>query len=116
MVEFTDEILAEASVGAVIRASVTPPDEAESRDVVFKIVKPYVRGALPRELAIVNELALIFQQNRDDYNLGNISLSDMFRDVRTALSSEIRIEDEQSNLVLAKAYYGDNPRVPVPYL
>ena len=39
-VEFADEILAEASVGAVIRASLTPPDEAESRDVVFKIVKP----------------------------------------------------------------------------
>ena len=115
-VEFADEILAEASVGTVIRASLTPPDEAESRDVVFKIVKPYLLGSLPRELAIVDELALFFQQNRDDYNLGNIPLSDMFRDVRTALSSKIRIEDEQSNLVLAEAYYGDNPRVPVPHL
>ena len=115
-VEFADEILAEASVGAVIRASLTPPDEAESRDVVFKIVKPYVLDSLPRELAIVDELALFFQQHRDDYNLGNIPLSDMFRDVRTALSSEIRIEDEQRNLVLAEAYYGDNPRVHVPHL
>ena len=115
-VEFADEILAEASVGAVIRATLTPPDEAESRDVVFKIVKPYVLDSLPQELAIVDEIAVFFQQNSGYYNLGNIPLSDMFRDVRTALSSEIRIEDEQSNLILAEAYYDDNPRVHVPHL
>ena len=115
-IQFADEILAEASVGAVIRATLNPPDEAESQDVVFKIVKPYVLNSLPQELGIVDELALFFQQNSDYYNLGNIPLSDMFRDVRTALSSEIRIEDEQRNLVLAEAYYGDNPRVHVPHL
>ena len=115
-IQFADDILAEASVGAVIRATVHLEGEEESNDVAIKIVKPYVLDSLPRELAIVDELALYFEEHSDSYGLGNIPLSDTFRDVRAALSSEIRIEDEQDNLDLAEAYYADNPEIRIPHL
>ncbi len=36
--------------------------------------------------------------------------------MKAALSSEIRISDEQTNLASAEAYYADNPRIHVPRL
>ena len=110
---FADEILAEASVGAVIRATLSNQDAM--REVVFKIVKPYVLESLPKELAIIDELASFVQTRGDYYGLGDVPLSDMFRDVREALSSEIRITDEQDNLDRAEAYYAGS-RVTVPHL
>ena len=112
-IRFADEILAEASVGAVIRATLS--DQDAMREVVFKIVKPYVLESLPKELAIIDELASFVQTRGDYYGLGDVPLSDMFRDVREALSSEIRITDEQDNLERAEAYYAGS-RVTVPHL
>ena len=112
-IRLDDEILAEASVGAVIRATLSY--EATNREVVFKIVKPYVLDALPRELAVIDELASFLETQGDFYGLGDVPLSDMFRDVQEALSSEIRIEDEQGNLGLAEAYYTGSA-VTVPHL
>ena len=112
-IRFADEILAEASVGAVIRATLS--DRDAMREVVFKIVKPYVLESLPKELAIIDELASFVQTRGDYYGLGDVPLSDMFRDVREALSSEIRITDEQDNLERAEAYYAGS-RVTVPHL
>ncbi len=115
-VRFAESILAEASVGAVIRASVVAEEEEGEADIVFKVVKPYVLESLPRELEILDELSLYFEENSSVYGLGDIPLSDTFRDVKTALSSEIRISDEQRNLTLAESYYAGNPRVRVPRL
>ncbi len=112
-IRFADEILAEASVGAVIRATIFYQDS--NREVVFKIVKPYVLEALPQELAIIDQLAGFVQTEGDAYGLGDVPLSDMFRDVKEALSSEIRIEDEQHNLSRAEGYYADS-QVTVPHL
>ena len=111
-IRFADEILAEASVGAVIRATLS--DEDATREVVFKIVKPYVLEALPQELAIMDELASFVQTRGDFYGLGDVPLSNMFRDVRQALSSEIRIVDEQHNLDRAEGYYAGS-RITVPH-
>jgi ubiquinone biosynthesis protein len=112
-IRFADEILAEASVGAVIRATLL--QQGSSREVVFKIVKPYVLEALPQELAIIDQLAGFVQTESDAYGLGDVPLSDMFRDVKEALSSEIRIEDEQDNLSCAETYYADS-QVTVPHM
>ncbi len=112
-IRFSDEILAEASVGAVIRATLSYQDA--NREVVFKIIKPYVLEALPQELAIADELAAFIQTQGDFYGLGDVPLADMFRDVKEALSSEIRIEDEQDNLNRAEAFYAGS-RVTVPHL
>ncbi len=115
-VRFAEDILAEASMGAVMRARVVRADEEGEEDIVFKVVKPYVLRSLPRELEILDELSLFFEEHSSDYGLGDVPLSDTFRDVEAALSSEIRISDEQINLASAETYYADNPRIRVPHL
>lgn len=115
-VRFAEDILAEASVGAVIRARVVQADRDGEEDIVFKVVKPYVLRSLPQELEILEELSSFFEEHGGDYGLGDVPLSDTFRDVKAALSSEIRISDEQTNLASAEAYYADNPRIHVPRL
>ncbi len=115
-VRLAEEILAEASVGAVIRATLAGTDEDGEESIVFKVVKPYVLESLPRELEILDQLSLFFEENSSVYGLGDVPLSDTFRDVKTALSSEIRIVDEQRNLRLAETYYADNTAIRVPHL
>ena len=95
----------------MIRATLSYQDA--NREVVFKIIKPYVLEALPQELAIVDELAAFIQTQGDFYGLGDVPLADMFQDVKEALSSEIRIEDEQDNLNRAEAFCAGS-RVTVP--
>ena len=115
-VRFAEDILAEASVGAVIRATLIQAERESEEDIVFKVVKPYVLESLPRELEILDQLSLFFEENSSAYGLGDIPLSNTFRDVKTALSSEIRIVDEQRNLALAETYYAGNSAVRVPHL
>jgi ubiquinone biosynthesis protein len=115
-IQFADRILAEASVGAVIRASLQMPAEQERRDVVCKVIKPYVLKALPEELAILDELTRYFGQHRDFYELGEIPLAEMFQSIRKSMSEEIQIEDEQDNLRSAVGYYKDNSRILIPAL
>ena len=115
-VRFAEGILAEASVGAVMRATLVQTAEDGEEDIVFKVVKPFVLESLPRELEILDQLSLFFEENSGAYGLGDIPLSDTFRDVKTALSSEIRIVDEQRNLVLAETYYADDDTIRVPHL
>ncbi len=104
-IEFSEEILAEGSVGTVIRASLILPRESDRQEAVCKVIKPYVLKALPEELSIINELTHYFSAHRDFYQLGAIPLSEMFQDLREALSKEIRMAEEQRNLARAGAYY-----------
>ncbi|MCI0625174.1 MAG: AarF/ABC1/UbiB kinase family protein [Acidobacteria bacterium] len=115
-IQFADRILAEASVGAVIRASLRMPGESERREVVCKVIKPYVRQAITEEGAIIDELTRYFEQNRDFYELGEMPLSEMFQGIRKSMSDEIRVEAEQQNLLRAARYYKDNPKILVPQL
>jgi len=115
-IQFADRILAEASVGAVIRARLQMPADLGRRDVVCKVIKPYVLKAIPEEMAILDELTRYFDQHRDFYELGEIPLSETFRNIRKSMSEEIQIEDEQDNLRRAGSYYKDNPRILIPEL
>ena len=115
-VEFADEILAEASVGAVIRATCTAPGSKVKEEAVCKVVKPYVLVNLPQELEIIDGLAMYFNTEHDYYKLGTIPLVEMFKDIKKALEDEIQIVDEQHNLVRAGQYYRNNKNVVVPRL
>jgi ubiquinone biosynthesis protein len=114
--QFADRILAEASVGAVIRASLQMPADQKRRDVVCKVIKPYVLKAIPEELSILDGLTRYFDQQRDFYDLGQVHLAELFQDIRKSMSEEIQIEDEQDNLRRALSYYKDNPRILIPEL
>ena len=59
-VQFADKKLAEASVGATIRATYIPPGTSARQQMIFKVVKPYVLAYLPEDLAIIDGLAEYF--------------------------------------------------------
>jgi ubiquinone biosynthesis protein len=113
-VQFADQILAEASVGATIRGTYIPPGTTTRQQMIFKVVKPYVLAYMPEDLAIVDGLAEYFTVNHDFYNFGSIPLVDIFREIRKALTNEINIVDEQKNFAIAREYYKGNNKVLVP--
>ena len=115
-IKLADRILAEASVGAVIRASLQMPGEKERRDVVCKVIKPYVFRAITEEGEIIDQLTRYFSQHNDFYDLGGMPLTEMFQEVRKSMADEIRTEGEQQNLLRAGKYYQSNPKVLVPHL
>ena len=113
-VEFADKILAEASVGAVIRATTIPPGSTVRQQAICKVVKPYVLAYLPEDLEIVNGLAEYFTVNHDFYELGSMPLVDIFREIGKSLTNEINIVDEQKNFITAREYYKGSKKVVVP--
>jgi predicted unusual protein kinase regulating ubiquinone biosynthesis (AarF/ABC1/UbiB family) len=114
--KFADKILAEASIGAVSRGTFVRPGEPEQRDMVCKVIKPYVLTGLPEELTIFDGLANFFSHHRDYYHIYDIPLVEMFQNLKRALSSEIQVVQEQHNLRRAWEYYRKNPKIEVPEL
>ena len=114
--EFADAILAEGSVGAVIRATWIPPGSHEPREAICKVIKPYVLINLPQELDIIDGLAGYFTDTHDFYQLGTMPLVEMFQEVKKALTKETQVVDEQHNLVRARQYYKNNRNIVVPEL
>jgi ubiquinone biosynthesis protein len=113
-VQFADKILAEASVGATIRATTIPPGATVRQQAICKVVKPYVLVYLPEDLAIIDGLAAYFTTNHDFYELGSLPLVDVFKEIRKALTNEINIVAEQQNFIRAREYYKGSKKVVVP--
>jgi len=112
--QFSDKVLGEASVGAVMLATGIPPGTTERRQMVCKVVKPYVLVDMPEDLAIVDGLAQYFTTYHDFYNLGSMPLVEVFREIRKALTDEINIVDEQKNFIRAREYYKGSKKVVIP--
>jgi len=114
--EFEDEVLSEASIGAVIGATIVVPGEDERRRAVVKIIKEYAIEAIEQDLESINTLLGVLEERRDFYGIGATPLVDMFQELRSALAREILAADEQENLRRARAYFAADPRVEVPYV
>jgi ubiquinone biosynthesis protein len=112
--EFSDKLLGEASVGATILATGVIPGTKVRRQMICKIVKPYVLVYMPEDLNIVDGLAEYFTVNHDFYNFGSIPLADIFREIRKALTNEINIVAEQKNFIAAREYYRGSKKAVVP--
>jgi ubiquinone biosynthesis protein len=115
-IKLADRILAEASVGAVIRGSLQMPGEKDRRDVVCKVIKPYVFRAITEEGEIIDQLTRYFAQHSDYYDLGGMPLTEMFQEIRRSMADEIRTEGEQQNLLRAGKYYQSNHKILIPHL
>ena len=115
-VQFSDQVLAEATVGAVLRCTLILPGQKKRTEAVVKIIKPHAVSAMQEELAIFDDLTRYFAAHRETYEIGAIPISETFNNVRQALSKEIVIVEEQKNLTRAGHYYRGNPRVLVPKL
>lgn len=113
-VKFADEILAEASVGAVIRATLVSNGTTRERQAIFKVVKPDVLVNMPEDIAIIEGLAAYFTVNHDFYQLGSIPLVDIFEELGKALIREIDITHEQENFIRARKYYKKIRRFTFP--
>ena len=113
-IRFASEVLAEASVGAVIDVSLTLPGEAGARKAVCKVIKPRAEKGLLEELEIFQQLTYYVMEQGDSYGLGDTPLAQMFAEIREALSREIQVVQEQKNLVSAREYYSRNPKILVP--
>ena len=115
-VEFDESLLAEATVGAVIKSTLCPDDKMPCRQAVCKVIKPYALAALEEELVILTDLVDYFEKWGPSYELGEIPLAEMFKEAKDALSREVMIREEQGHLREAWEYYKDDPRVKVPEL
>ncbi|MCZ6766195.1 MAG: AarF/UbiB family protein [bacterium] len=112
---FDDEILAEASIGAVIKVQYVPPGGTEPQDAVIKVIKPYARVYIPQEMKIIDRMTRYFEANSGHYGIQDIPVTAMFRDIGAALEREILVEKEKANLKQAADYYAENPLVHVPW-
>ncbi len=112
--EFEDSVLSEASVGAVIGATIVPPGESERQRVVIKVIKEYAVTAIEEDLESITELLALLEEHRDFYDIGDTPLVDMFQEVRAGLAREVQAADERDNLRAARIYFAGDPRVVVP--
>ncbi|MFT4639618.1 MAG: ubiquinone biosynthesis protein [Verrucomicrobiales bacterium] len=115
-IEVESEILAEASVSAVIGFTWVRPESRQREKGVFKVLKPHVRNHLSEELGILSELAEYFDAHRDRYGLSEVNLSDVFNDVRRLLEMEVDFSNEQATLVTAARRYPQASGIRVPKL
>ncbi|MEZ5356338.1 MAG: AarF/UbiB family protein [Bryobacteraceae bacterium] len=113
-VRFADKVLAEASVGAVIRATIVEPGSSARQEVVAKLIKPYVLAGVPREMAIIDGLLEVVQEHGEFYQVGGMPLKDLFADLKAKLADELRVAKEQEHLVRAAEYYRGHRLVKVP--
>ena len=114
--EFADHLLAEASVGAVLEVTFSYPGLIEREDAACKVLKPYAVAAMKADLEIIDALLAYLEEESDFYDLGATPLVDIFREISQALASEVRVEDERTNLRRAGEYYLHEPKVLVPEL
>ncbi len=112
--QFADKLFGEASVGATILATGIPPGSTTRRQMICKIVKPYVLVYLPEDLAIIDGIAAYFTTNHDFYQLGTMPLVEIFKEIRKSLTNEINIVEEQKNFIRAREYYKGSKKVIVP--
>ncbi|MEN6374794.1 MAG: AarF/UbiB family protein [Smithella sp.] len=107
-------ILAEASVCAVIPASVEIENGMRYTSVL-KLVKPAVRKNLPEELALLERLADFLDSRRQDWELGIFSFRGTLDRVKHLLENEVNLAMEQKNMERVRSYYARNRSVIIPY-
>jgi ubiquinone biosynthesis protein len=112
-IEFREELLAEASVGAVIEASYRDPESEVEGRAACKVLKPGAVEALAEDLAIIDDVLEFLELHGDFYDIGETPLVDIFREIREALSREVRVSDERKNLERAGEYYRGT-RIQIP--
>jgi ubiquinone biosynthesis protein len=113
-IRFADEVLAEASVGAVIRATFVPSDSGDPQDAVCKLLKPYAIAGLEEELQILEEVIENLQDHGEFYDIGDAPVVELFEELRDALAKEIQVTEEQNNLAKAAQYYRDVDEIMIP--
>lgn len=106
-------ILAEASVSAVVPATVHMEDGTRYT-AVLKLVKPAVRKNLPGELLLLQRLADFLDSRKKGWELGVFNFRATLDRVKHLLENEANLAMEQKNMERVRSYYARNRSVTIP--
>ncbi len=115
-VQIQPSILAEASVGAVVRFDWRPPTSRGQVQGVFKVLKPGIRRQLQEELLILEKTAAFFETRRRRYPFKEFKFLAVFQEVREMLVNEIDLAAEQTYLEEAADFFADSDLICIPAL
>ena len=110
------EMVAEASVAAVIPFRWRSRDPQNSGQGVFKLLKPQVGDNLEEELHALQDTAEFLEANRERFGLHQLKLAELIGELADDLRREIDLVAEQQRLVEAFKVYRDDDRVHIPEL
>lgn len=110
------DILAEASVAAVLPFTCQIKRLEETSGGVFKVLKPNIEANLLEELLILEDVARFFENNRETYGLQDMMVVDLFNEIRDDLTREIDLAVEQKNMAEAAEIYCRVEGVRIPKL
>jgi ubiquinone biosynthesis protein len=113
-IAFEESLLAEASVGAVIKAAYRIPGSEALERAACKVLKPRAVAALGEDLELIDRVLAYLERNAEFYDIGDTPLVDIFVEIRDALSREVQVADERKNLIRAGEYYTGDPGILVP--
>ena len=113
-VHIAPDILAEASVGAVVAFSRPATSDAPAHRGVFKVVKPLVADHIAEEMVALDAVARHLQENRSRYDLDLAACTALFADVKSLLQEELDLSGEKAHLEMAHALYDGWDAVTVP--
>jgi len=112
-VEMEPDILAEASVSAVVRFTWRDPATGEGARGVFKVLKPYVKACFAEDLELLQQLAHFLARKHPEYGR---ALPETIMEVRRLLEHEVDFAREQATLAEAARMYRSVRGVRVPRL
>ena len=110
------EILAEASVSAVIGFTWVDAKSGRCEKGVFKVLKPHIGDHFSEELELLSGLADYFDSRKEQYGLSEVDLCEVFNNVRRLLRKEVDFTNEQATLVSAARRYAQASGIRVPRL
>jgi ubiquinone biosynthesis protein len=106
--------IAEASVAVVIpyRDDRNPT----AREGVFKILKPEIADRMAEELDLLGHVGGYLDARCDELSIPHLDYRETFDHVRTKLSVEVLLDQEQLHLAEAKELFENEPDVHIPTL
>jgi ubiquinone biosynthesis protein len=110
------EMVAEASVAAVIPFRRNSGDSQNRIQGVFKLLRSQVTEKLEEELQALKDTAEFLEKNRERFGLHELELAELIAELAEDLRKEIDLVTEQQRMVEALELYRDDDRVHIPEL
>ena len=110
------EMVAEASVAAVIPFRWRSRDSQTTGQGVFKLLRAQVGEKLEEELQALQDTAEFLDNNRERFGLHQLKLAELIGELADDLRKEIDLVAEQQRLVEALEVYRDDRKVHIPEL
>ena len=110
------EMVAEASVAAVIPFRWRSRDSQTTGQGVFKLLRAQFGEKLEEELQALQDTAEFLDNNRERFGLHQLKLAELIGELADDLRKEIDLVAEQQRLVEAHEVYRDDRKVHIPEL